>query len=67
MKSWYLIVKIFGIVYSTLGPYPDKDSCIKDMIAKYDEGMSAYRQGQHLTFMGLDVKPKNVKGQCQQK
>ena len=63
-KSWYIIVKIFGVIYTSFGPYSNKDECIKDMIVKYDQAKAEYAAGRRLSFMGVSVSPDKVKGQC---
>jgi hypothetical protein len=67
MVKWYIVAKIWGVLFTTVGPYETKDECITHMLAYYDEAKSRYANGERYTFMGLEVKPQNLKGQCKQK
>jgi hypothetical protein len=65
--KYYIVVKIFLVVYTTIGPFDTKDDCIKQMIQYRDEAMSRYAQGERINFLGAEVKPSKVSAQCKLK
>jgi len=65
--KWYIVVKIFAIVYTSIGPYDTRQDCTKQMTHFYSEAKTRYAQGERLQVYGLSVKPQNVKGQCKLK
>jgi len=65
--KWYIVVKIFAVVYTSVGPFDTKEECLSNMAEISTQAKARYDQGERIQFMGLTVKPSNVKGQCQVK
>jgi hypothetical protein len=62
---WYIVIKVFLIVHTTLGPYDTQDECIKQSKEYYDLAKERYDAGERFYYLGLEVKPKNVRMKCQ--
>jgi hypothetical protein len=65
--KWYVVIKVFYVLWASFGPYETKEECHRHMKQMYDEGMSRYNSGERVTFMGKTVEPRTVKMVCQKK
>ena len=65
--SWYIVVKAFFVVYTTIGPYDSEKEC-KDTLAAYRvEYAQKYANGERITFLGKSLTPSNVSAYCRLK
>lgn len=64
---WYIVVKAFFVVYTTIGPYTSEDECKKTLAEYRVEYAQKYANGERITFLGKSLTPSNVSAYCRLK
>ncbi len=65
--KWYVIVKVWYVLWSSFGPYQTRQECQDRLVQIHSEGMSRYNSGERVTFMGKQVDPDKVSMSCKLK